>query len=93
MVDQLFKMVTALSSELTMTRERLDTVERLAEQGGALSRPAIDAYRADGDAAAEREALRQRHIRKVFRPMIDRMVQNERPTPALDVEAGAGAQS
>ena len=70
-VARLTAMVTALTSELTIVRERLDTVERLAEQAGVFSRADVEGYTPPPEAAAERDALRQRQIAKVFRPLRD----------------------
>jgi hypothetical protein len=69
--DRLLAMIAALASEVAMLRERLDTVERLAEAGGALSRPDIESFAPSPEATAERDALRQRSIEKIFRPLRD----------------------
>lgn len=69
--DQALAMIAALASELAVTRERVDTLERLLEDKGMLERAAIEAYRAEGEAAQHRETLRQRLIAKVFRPLRD----------------------
>jgi hypothetical protein len=61
-------MVLALLGELTVTRERLDTVERLLEAAGTLRQSDIEAFEPQGQAAAEREQLRKRQIGKVMRP-------------------------
>ena len=70
-IARLTAMVTALTSEITILRERLDTVERLAEDAGVFTREGIERYTPDAAAAAERDALRQRQIAKVFRPLRD----------------------
>lgn len=69
--DRLLAMVAALASELAMVRERLDTVERVAERVGVMTREAIEEYRPDDAAQAERDANRLRLIAKVFRPLKD----------------------
>lgn len=69
--DQALAMIAALASELAVARERIDTLERLLEENGTLSRASIEAYRAQGEAATQREGLRQRLIAKVFRPLRD----------------------
>ncbi|HUD95519.1 hypothetical protein [Sphingobium sp.] len=69
--DRLLAMVAALASELAMTRERLDTLERLADASGMVPRAAIEEYTPDAMAAQERDANRQRLIAKVFRPLKD----------------------
>jgi hypothetical protein len=64
-------MVTALLSELVIVRERLDTVERLAEGAGVLNRSEIDAFQPTAEAVAERDRIRRRAIAKVLRPLRD----------------------
>lgn len=66
---RLLAMVAALASELAVTRERLDTVERLATAAGVLPPDAVDNYRPDGEAVKERDGLRRRIIDRVFRPL------------------------
>jgi hypothetical protein len=67
-VGRLSAMVMALLGELTVTRERLDTVERLLEAAGTLRQSDIEAFDPQGPVAAEREQLRKRQIGKVLRP-------------------------
>lgn len=65
----LSEMVVALLGEVSILTERLDTVERLLDQGGLVTRTAIETFDPDQDARAERDARRVRQIRKVFRPL------------------------
>jgi hypothetical protein len=67
--DQLMAMVMALGTELAVTRERLDTVERLLEQRQLLDRSAIDAYRPDTTAKTARANLHQEFLRRFLRPI------------------------
>lgn len=67
-VARLSAMVFALLGELTVTRERLDTVERLLESARLLRRDDIEAFEPQGPAIVEREQLRRRQIGKVMRP-------------------------
>jgi hypothetical protein len=69
--DRMIGMMTALLSEVAVLRERLDTVERLAERAGAIERAAIEAFVPDEAAQAERDSLRRRLIEKVLRPVRD----------------------
>jgi hypothetical protein len=68
-VGRLSAMVMALLGELTVTRERLDTVERLLESARVLRQADVEAFQATGRAASEREQLRKRQIGKVMRPL------------------------
>lgn len=66
---RLMAMVAALTSELAVTRERLDTVERLAETAGLFTRDAIENFAPAEAQAKERDGLRRRIIDRVFRPL------------------------
>jgi hypothetical protein len=69
--DQAFSMILALTSELAVMRERIDTLERLLERAAVLDAGAVDAFAPDADAAAARDTLRRRIIAKVMRPVRD----------------------
>ncbi|NBC38146.1 hypothetical protein GTZ99_16470 [Novosphingobium sp. FSY-8] len=69
--DQALAMIAALASELAVARERIDTLERMLEDKGAIDRTLIDSYAPDAAAAAERDGIRQRMIAKIFRPLRD----------------------
>ena len=64
--DRLLAMIAALASELAVTRERLDTLERLS-----VGAAAVEAFVPDAAAIAERDTLRRRIIARVFRPLRD----------------------
>jgi hypothetical protein len=66
-VDRLLAIVTALTAELSVVRERLDTAERLAEQGLAATPANIEAYNPDPAVEAAREAVRSGMLDRVFR--------------------------
>jgi hypothetical protein len=70
-IARLTAMVAALTSELTVVRERLDTVERLAEAAGVLTQAQVEGYEPDAAAASARDRLRKRQIEKVFKPLRD----------------------
>jgi hypothetical protein len=56
-----------LMTEVSVLRERLDTVERLLDEKGAISRADIEAFRADPIAETERTAWRDAYFRRVMR--------------------------
>jgi len=70
-------MIAALASELAVTRERLDTVERLAEASGAIDRAAIESFTPDAAQSAERDGIRRRLIARLFGPL--RTCQEKQP--------------
>jgi hypothetical protein len=65
--DQLLSMVMALTVEVSILRERLDTHERVSETKGGFGTGDVEAYNADNVANGERSALRNRIMHKVFR--------------------------
>ena len=66
-VERVLSITMAVAGELAVTRERLDTVERLLEAGKPVSRAAIDAYRPDDDAAKQRQEWHAEYIARILR--------------------------
>jgi len=66
-LDRLLAIVWAMAGELAVTRERLDTVERLLAARDLLDRAQIDAYRPDEVAAAERGRWQIEYIARLLR--------------------------
>jgi hypothetical protein len=60
-------MVLALTQELSVARDRIDTLERLLDRAGVLSAQTVDDYLPTADEAAARSSLRAGMIRRVFR--------------------------
>ncbi len=73
--EQALAMIAALTSELAVTRERLDTVERLIEAAGVFERAAIENFAPQPAQAAERDGIRRRIIARIFRPLRDAAAQ------------------
>jgi hypothetical protein len=65
--DKLLAIAMALAGELAVVRERLDTVERLLAERGAVTAEQIEGYRPDERAAAERERWREEYLERVLR--------------------------
>ncbi len=68
-VDTLLGMVMALTSEVSVLRERLDAHERLGAASQPVTPEMVDHYVPDETVAKARAAMRQRLIDKVCRPM------------------------
>ena len=66
-VDRLLAIVWAMAGELAVTRERLDTVERLLSERQLLDRANIDTYRPDATAAEERGRWQIEYIARLLR--------------------------
>lgn len=65
--DRLLSILMAVAGELAVTRERLDTVERLLEASGHLDRAAIESYRPDRETGIERGRLQREYVSRIMR--------------------------
>ena len=66
LVDKLLSIVMALAGEVSVLRERLDTMERLADAKGVLSAAEIDAFQPDVGALAERDKWRSEYLDRLL---------------------------
>lgn len=67
--DRMLAMIAALASELAVTRERLDSVERLLERANIVDRTAIETFTPDAAQTGDRDAIRRRLIAHIFGPL------------------------
>jgi hypothetical protein len=65
--DRLLAILVSLVGEVAVLRERLDTVERLAEHAGVLTRHAIEEFQPSAEERAARDARRAAYLQRVFR--------------------------
>jgi hypothetical protein len=68
-VDRLMAMLAAMTQELAVLRERLDTHERLLDGRGLFGPADVDVFKPSDAASVERQHIRQRLIASVFRPV------------------------
>ena len=66
-VERLTSLAMALVAEVSVLRERLDTVERLLETKGSMSRADIAAYMPDKAAGDERGLATRAYVARVLR--------------------------
>ena len=66
LVDKLLSIVMALAGEVSVLRERVDTIERLASDKGLLSAADIEAYEPDADALAARDKWRGEFLERLL---------------------------
>jgi hypothetical protein len=66
-VDKLMSMLLAVVGELSVTRDRLDALERLLEDKSVLTRAEIDDIRFDDDVVTERDERRAEYLARVMR--------------------------
>ncbi len=79
--DILLSMNVSLLSELIVTRQRLDAVERLLDQKGILPQSDVENFSPDEDAANQRESLREEISDRVFYLLLQQAERAERAVP------------
>jgi hypothetical protein len=83
-VERVMNITLVLMQEVSVLRERLDTVERLLERDGKLSKAAIETFEPTKEQAAERGAWTQEYIARVLR-----ILQQDREAIARGDEASS----
>jgi hypothetical protein len=66
-MDQMMTFIFELTTELAVLRERQDTMERLLDQHGTISREDIENYRPSDTVEAERVRWRESYLDRVLR--------------------------
>lgn len=76
-IDQLMAMVTALTAEIAILRDRLDTHERLANQDVAVTLSNVESFVPDSTIINARSVQHRRLLRKVFRVLREDLARQE----------------
>lgn len=66
-IDRLFSTVFALAAEVSAVRERQDTIERLLDEKGSLTREDIENYVPDRQAGEERGLATRAYVSRIMR--------------------------
>ena len=82
-IDRLLSLTMAVVGEVSVLRERMDTVERLLEQKGSISRADIDAFVPDRAAGEERGLATRAYIARVMRGFQQEVEALENPDPPI----------
>lgn len=69
-VDKLHLMLMAVMEELSVTKDRMDTIERLIEDKGLFKRNSINNFKPTPEAEIERTQQRLQYISRVMRSII-----------------------
>lgn len=64
--DKIIAMMTSMMTEMWVMRERLDTVEAIAEKKGVFLAEEIEQFEPDPERAEERERMRQELLDRIF---------------------------
>lgn len=70
MTERLFGITLALTAELAITRERLDTLERVLRRGGFIDATAIERFEPTAADAAARGQWHEEYLARVFRVLL-----------------------
>ena len=65
--ERVLNIVMALAQEVAVIRQRLDTVERLLEKNGSVTRADIEAFTPTTEEAEDRGAWTQEYIARILR--------------------------
>jgi hypothetical protein len=65
--EQILSILLAVAGEVSVLKERLDTVERLLQAKGTISRAEIETYRPDAEAAYERALMTKEYVARIMR--------------------------
>ena len=84
--DKLHSMLWAVIEELSVTRDRVDALERVLASQGVTSVEEVDAYAPDDVAVEQRAKRRGDYIRRVTKCFTDEIAQVKRADPAMDFE-------
>lgn len=87
--DRLMSIVMALVAEVSVVRQRLDTVERLLDAGEPVTRAAIESYEPDRDAGYERGVETKAYIARVMRGVqqaMEAMAADDKPVEEVSRE-------
>ncbi len=93
-IDKLLWMTVSLMEELSVTRDRLDTVERLLERRQTLQRSAIEKFAPDAVAQSERDARRGAFVARVMRVVqaeLEEMSRDDMPQTTEEMVAAVAS--
>ena len=77
-IDNLASALVALTQEVSVMRDRLDTVERLIEQHQLFTQADIEAFKPGAEAGEARSALRRAYLERVFKYVNEELDRLER---------------
>lgn len=93
-IDKLLWMTLTLMEELSVARDRLDTVERLLAKKRLLSAKEIESWQPDDQASAERSARRAAYVDRMMRAIHSELEELTRgDMPASEAEVIAAVES
>lgn len=88
-VERVLAITMAVAQEVSVLRERLDTIERLLEKNGSLQRGDIERYEPDPAGATERAEWQRMYIARVLRIVQQELEALHQPERNQDIAATA----
>ncbi len=82
--ERLLSILMAVVGEVSVLRERMDTVERLLEAKGSINRADIESYTPDKQAAYERGVMIREYIYRVMRGPHQMLQELENADPSVE---------
>ncbi len=82
LAERLTHMLIAVATELAVTHERVDTLERLLHEAGVIEPGRIDSFAPDEDAETARREWRERFLDKLFEHLQAEIVAAKETGPA-----------
>jgi len=82
--ERMLSMLMALVAEVSVVRERLDTVERLLESKGTISRADIESYAPDLETGKERNRIVREYLARVMRGLQQELEATANPEPPIE---------
>ena len=92
--DKLLSMTMTLMEELSVTRERLDSLERLLASKQVLDRAELEGWTPDAHAAQERAAARGAYVERMMRAMhaeLEEITRRGKPSADIDPLEAVGS--
>lgn len=87
--ERMLSILLALAGEVSVLKERLDTVERLLEEKGTIDRADIETYTPGADAAYERAVAAKAFVARIMRGIqqdMEAMQTDERPVADISTD-------
>lgn len=86
-IDRILSITLAVAGEVAVLRERLDTVERLLDAKGSISRADIEAFTPSREGAYERGLWHRDYAARILRAVQQDMESLEGDEPAMETVA------
>lgn len=87
--ERMLSILLALAGEVSVLKQRLDTVERLLDAKGAINRADIETYVPDREAAYQRAVMTKEYVARIMRGVqqdMEAMQADEKPVADISTE-------